>query len=104
MIPARRPAGLVLESCGDGETEGLAGLAQGVVGAEGIDGLPVSEVAGFVITLTVLEIQWIRTGEHRAGDGYRRSRAAVEAQRVISPVDAEGRINDRQHNLQFQSG
>ena len=42
--------------------------------------------------------------EHSARDRNRRIRRLIQPQRVIRPVNAEGRIDHRQEHLQFQSG
>ena len=86
------PYSATLEGSGDGEPEGFAGLAQQEGGGVGVDGEVIGIVAGGGV------------GEHGAGDRDGRNRGVVQAQRIVGPVDAEGRVDDGQEHLKFESG
>src|SRR6266404_9892934 len=83
---------LPLERCGHREAEGLAWFPEGVPGAQCRERSLVGVEAGGVVR------------EHIPGDLYGRRCAAIEAQGIVGIVNAEGRINDWKHRLQFDAG
>src|SRR5208282_5101589 len=91
-----------LERCGHGEAEGFSRFQESVGGAKG----RARQAIGVVASGQVLTGRGprVRTGEHAAVDLYGRRRAAIEAQGVVGKVNAEGRIDDRKHGLQFEPG
>src|SRR5260370_32907854 len=93
---------LSFERCDDGEAERFSWFDESVVRAQGRlrKGIRVGASA-FVSTYTS-RTRWTR--EHAAVDLYGRGRAAVKAQGVVGVVNAEGRIDDRKHGLQFDPG
>src|SRR6266404_1354761 len=83
---------LPLERCCHGKAEGLAWFPEGVPGAQGRERSLVGVEAGGVVR------------EHAAGDLYWRRCAAIKAQGIVGIVNAEGRIDDWKHRLQFDAG
>src|ERR1700747_2969017 len=74
------------------EAEGLAWLAQRKIRRETVD------------RLLVCVVPSCPRREHASRDGRGRRRRAIEAQGIVSPVDAERRVDHRQHHLQLEPG
>src|SRR5882757_8901316 len=92
----------VLECGGNREAECLARFAQSVAGPERVDRLLEGKVASGLVYAT--RIARHRAGKHVTRDGHGRIGGAVETERVVGPIDTERGINDRQHDLKFDSG
>src|ERR1039458_5418192 len=86
---------LPLERCGHGEAEGLSWFHKLVVGAQGRACQLIRVVSGSVV---------LSEREHAGGDLYGRVCSAVEAEGVVGVVNAERRVDDRKHRLQFDPG
>src|SRR6266567_6174026 len=71
---------------------------------ESLAWLPQQETGSVRIHCQVISVVPSRASwEHGARNGDWRVRRTVEPQRIVGPVDAEGRINHRQEHLQFES-
>ena len=86
---------LPLERRGHGEAEGFSRFQQGVVEPR---------VESVVCYRCRVRRRSVLAGEHARRDLYRRRCAAIEAQGIVGVVNAEGRIDDGKHRLQFDSG
>src|SRR6266852_6367339 len=93
---------LLLERCGYGEAEGFSWFPQRVGGAQSRLRQGIRVVASAFVSTYTSRTRWTR--EHAAVDLYGRCCAAVEAQGIVGVVNAEGRIDDRKHGLQFDPG
>src|SRR5256885_3154487 len=91
MTPARPPFALLKRGC-YGKAERLARFPQQEVWSISIHRQVIGVVPGSP------------RREHAARDRDRRSRLLIQAERIVSPIDAERCVDDRQEHLQFQPG
>src|ERR1700734_873651 len=82
----------ISEGRGGGKAEGLAGLAQDI------------ETVVELLRLCVGVVASPSRGEHAAGDQVLARKRGEELERVDGVVDAEGRVDDRHHDVELASG